>query len=49
MTQILIVKKFESLVDVLENPQVCLNIERSNVVAKTICIFEYAKLNIRTC
>lgn len=42
VTDVSVVKKLETLVDVLENPQVGLHVERGDVVAEAISVFEDA-------
>lgn len=43
-----IVEKFETFVNVLENPQVGLNVERGNVVAETVSVLEDAQFDVGT-
>lgn len=42
VTDVPVVEKLEPLVDVLENPQVGLHVERGDVVAEAISVFEDA-------
>lgn len=48
VTDVSIVEKFETLVDVLENPQVSLDIKRSDVISKRVRVFENTQFNICT-
>jgi hypothetical protein len=48
VTDMAIVEKFETLVDVLEYPQVRLDIERGHVITKAVGIFKYTQFDIGT-
>lgn len=40
VTDVTVVEELETLVDVLENPQVSLDVERRNVLLKVVCVLE---------
>lgn len=48
VTDVTIVKEFETFVDILENPQVGLNVKRCNVIAKAVSVLENSQLDVGT-